>query len=91
LISSSYTKKTTDKNKSWFTERQKEYKFPDLTKIEDKELFQNNINTQWHFFYDDKDGKASFSHFLSTYKNDPNWKIEDNPNYVKLSKTNPKN
>ena len=44
-------------------------------------IFKGNKNVQQHFFFDDEDGRTSFTHFLTTF-NKPNWTIEDHQTYV---------
>jgi hypothetical protein len=40
------------------------------------------------FFYDDDDGSESYVSFLSVFKNNPNWQIDEYFNYTKISSTN---
>lgn len=47
-------------------------------------LGTDSTHIQWHFFYDDEDGKMSFGSFLSHFK-DSNWSIVFMPEYVIIS------
>jgi hypothetical protein len=44
-------------------------------------ILKGNKNVQQHFFFDDEDGRASYSHFLTTF-NKPNWTVEDHQTYI---------
>ena len=44
-------------------------------------ILKGNKNIQQHFFFDDEDGRASYSHFLTTF-NKPNWTVEDHQTYI---------
>jgi len=44
-------------------------------------ILKGNKNVQQHFFFDDEDGRASYSHFLTTF-NKPNWSVEDHQTYI---------
>lgn len=58
------------------------FNLPDLTRLETKDLFRDGQNLQQHLFFDDKDGKASYNSFIGSFKNDPNWRIIDQKNYI---------
>jgi len=73
-------------HEEWFKEVSDKFQLKKLTELKSAELFNHdNTNIQQYFFYDDEDGKASFEHFLATYKNKPDWKIEKNDDFVVLS------
>lgn len=44
-------------------------------------LFKNGKNVQQHFFFNDMDGRASYNHFIATFRNG-NWQIIDKKTYV---------
>ena len=44
-------------------------------------IYKEGKNVQQHFFFDDPDGKASYAHFIATFRNG-NWKILDRGTYV---------
>jgi hypothetical protein len=44
-------------------------------------LYKEGKNIQQHFFFDDPDGKASYAHFLGTFRNGK-WEIRDKGTYV---------
>jgi hypothetical protein len=58
------------------------FKLPDLTRLAQKDLFKDGQNIQQHLFFDDKDGQASYNSFLNSFRNDANWRIVDQPNYI---------
>ncbi|MHB8903601.1 MAG: hypothetical protein ACYC40_00650 [Patescibacteria group bacterium] len=76
-------------NDKWLKEIEKTYKLPSLSQLKSSELFnQNKLNIQEYFFYDDKDGKTSFTNFLSEYKKGNGWSIEDMGSYVVINSHN---
>ncbi len=80
-------------NEAWLKEMAEKYKLPDLVELSSSELFnQDKTNTQQHFFYNDKDGRASFQNLLAQYRNKPEWNIEEKENYIVIesSKENKK-
>ncbi|MFB1013871.1 MAG: hypothetical protein QMC68_08970, partial [Bacteroidia bacterium] len=44
-------------------------------------IYKGGKNVQQHFFFDDPDGKASYNHFLGTFRNG-NWSILDRGTYI---------
>lgn len=46
-------------------------------------LFKSDKNVQQHFFFDDEDGRASYAHFLATFRNGK-WTVEDKETYIIL-------
>ena len=61
---------------------------PDLLTVDGKELFPDGKNIQQHIFYDDEDGEAAFSLFLSTFNGDVNWKVTNFTQYTTIESTN---
>lgn len=58
----------------------------DLSNIESKKLFnENGVNIQEYFFYNDKDGKASFQSFLNQYENKTEWTVDKQQDFVKIT------
>lgn len=47
-------------------------------------IFKDGKNVQQHFFFDDPDGRASYSHFIGTFSNG-NWTILDKGTYIIVS------
>lgn len=61
------------------------YPLPEINQLSNSTLLGNDsTHIQWHFFYDDEDGKMSFGSFLSHFKNG-NWNINFLPEYVVIS------
>ncbi len=78
-------------DKYWAWKISRQFGLPELAQISNAELFnESGVNVQMQFFYDDDDGAKSFSNFISTYKNDANWKIDDRQNYLVISSINGK-
>lgn len=46
-------------------------------------IYKEGKNVQQHFFFDDPDGKASYAHFLGTFRNGK-WDILDKGTYILL-------
>lgn len=61
------------------------YPLPEINQLSNSTLLGiDSTHVQWHFFYDDEDGKMSFGSFLSHFK-DGNWNINFLPEYVVIS------
>src|SRR5207249_915040 len=58
---------------------------PDWNAIPAAQLFQNGLNVQRYFFYNDDDGQVSFRSFLAHYRAAPAWRVEDYGTFVRLS------
>ncbi len=43
-----------------------------------------NICVEQMYFYNDDDGRSSYINFLNTYKNQPNWVVEDKSSFVRI-------
>ena len=62
---------------------------PDLTAIPVATLFHNGVSIHRYFFYNDDDGKQSFSNFIAHYRRDPSWHMEDHGSFVHLRARGP--
>ena len=88
LIWKSYAEKAID---PWFKNLPERFKLPNREKISSHELFDSAWrNVQQYFFYNDEDWKWSFYNFMSKYKNDSNWKVQEKESHVVISSYNPK-
>jgi len=77
---------STKSQDAWLKELHEKYPLPDLSEIRSAELFnRNGVNIQQHFFYDDKDGHASFANFAATYRKAAGWHFEDMESYIRIS------
>ncbi|EKD27725.1 MAG: hypothetical protein ACD_79C00604G0003, partial [uncultured bacterium] len=77
-------RKDTEKD-SWFLKLPEKYELPNLEKISAEKLFnKDGSNIQQHFFYNDKDGLASFENFLAQYKNNKDWRVEERGKYIRI-------
>jgi len=72
-------------DEAWFKQMADKYRLSSVTGISSRRLFENGVNIQQYFFYNDADGQSSFSNFLNQYKNDPSWNVKDRGNYVLVS------
>lgn len=89
LVATTFSQKGRDSE--WLREIEKTFKLPSLSQVKSSELFnQNGLNIQEYFFYNDGDGKTSFTNFLAEYKKDSSWSIEDMRTYVTISSKNNK-
>jgi hypothetical protein len=71
---------------AWPQKLSQQFSLPELSVVEHQTLFnENGVNVQMQFFYDDDDGSKSFTNFLASYRNDPNWSIADHQRYVVVS------
>lgn len=58
----------------------------DLKTLTGDRLFKDGKNIQQHFFFDDPDGRASYNHFLGTFRSG-NWRIVDKGTYIIVQST----
>jgi hypothetical protein len=71
---------------SFFSSLPKKYEITDITKISSSELFDSRgRNVQQYFFYNDKDGKASYQNFLSKYRWNTSWKIKEDESFITIT------
>jgi AcrR family transcriptional regulator len=62
------------------------YEIPDTTQITREQLLgSDDIHRQLMVFTDDHDGHSSYSHMVSFYRGNPNYKLENNQDYIKIS------
>ena len=71
----------------WYKEIKTNFELPNIDRINIAELKVNNIVVQQHFFYNDDDGKSSYSNFISTFKSMTNWEIIPHETYVQINST----
>lgn len=72
----------------WYSEMKDKYKLDniDLSSVDSEKLFnEKGVNVQEYFFYNDKDGKASFQSFLAQYENKSDWNVDKKEDFVKIS------
>lgn len=67
-----------------FKDIDEKFKLKQVNHIDSNELFDNNINTQQYYFYNDDDGKNSYNSFVSKYKT-PEWQIKDENSFVVIT------
>ncbi|MCD8528975.1 MAG: hypothetical protein LRY27_03205, partial [Chitinophagales bacterium] len=68
--------------KTFFDSVALQYPSKPLNSLDSTALFgKDNTHTEWHFFYDDDDGKSSYNSFIASYRNAA-WKIQDFTDYV---------
>jgi hypothetical protein len=58
---------------------------PDFKRLPVGQLFHEGRHVQRHFFYDDDDGKQSFTNFLAHYRHDRAWQIDNHNGYVQMT------
>ncbi len=72
--------------KEWFVQISNSFELPVIDRIQISDLVnQNKQSIQQHFFYDDDDGRSSFSNFLASFRAMPNYTIETHESYVQIS------
>jgi len=67
---------------NWFKEMSDRYKLPDIRKMPAKKLFDEGLNIQRYYTYDDADGKASYNSILEQYSGKNEWSIRDKGAYT---------
>lgn len=88
LVGKSYAPKTEN---TWFHDLPEKYQLPNLQRVRSEELFdESGRNVQQYFFYNDPDGIGSFDNFISGYKKDPKWKIQDHGQYITITREDQK-
>ncbi len=70
---------------AWFNLMSKKYPAGDMATLKLKTLQQSGKIIERMYFYDDDDGRDSYYNFLSVFKNNTNWLIDDYFNYTKVS------
>ena len=72
---------------NWVNKLADSYDIPQIDRVPKPGLFnEDSIHIQWHFFYDDKDGVASFATFRSTFGSG-NWKVIDRELFIQIEST----
>lgn len=77
--------------KKWFKRTALQFQTHALTTLPISDLVMNDKTVECMYFYDDDDGRDSYLNFVSTFKSQPDWKVEENYNYVKVYSTSGKN
>jgi hypothetical protein len=67
---------------NWFKEMSDRYKLPDITRIPAEVLFDNGLNIQRCYTYNDDDGKASYNSLINQYSGKSKWSIHDKETYT---------
>jgi len=68
---------------AWFNKLSKQIRIPALAQLSSKNLMgEKDKCVQQMYFYNDADGRDSYTNFLNTFKVFPTWKIEDKGSYV---------
>jgi hypothetical protein len=71
---------------SWINEMAERYKLANVMEVPASRLFnEQGMNVQRYYFYNDDDGKSSFSRLLSQYRSSAGWKVEDAGSYITIS------
>lgn len=71
-------------DEEWISTMAEKYHLPGIKNLPIKTLDRDGKIVQRYFFYDDKDGRASFQSFLGGYRGDPKWQVRDFEGYVKI-------
>lgn len=75
------------KDNTYYNTIAAKYKLSPIDRLEKKSLFgRGRIHRQIHFFYDDEDGEATYSSFISTFSNS-NFRITPQKNIVIIEST----
>lgn len=86
LLKSLFVKQNTV-DSSWFGSVSEKYKLEPIDVMNASLLFdKDTVHRQLHFFYDDKDGEASFASFINTFKV-PGFKVTDKQRVVFIEST----
>lgn len=69
----------------WYRSVSKQFQVTPANSLPLSALFtENNICVGQMYFYNDDDGRSSYINFLSQYKTNGNWVIDDRGNYVRV-------
>ena len=86
LLAGLFRDKPVSADREWFVQMGEEYKLLISKELSSAQLFDaSGENVQRYVFYDDSDAKASFAHFIASYKNDPNWRTVAYEQYVEVT------
>ncbi|MFN8287212.1 MAG: hypothetical protein U0V74_10685 [Chitinophagales bacterium] len=68
----------------WYKKVAQQFNVSPVSSLTSAQLFTDNICVEQMYFYNDDDGRSSFINFMNTYKNQPNWVVEDKSNYIRI-------
>lgn len=68
----------------WYKKVAQQFNVAPVSLLASSSLFTANVCVEQMYFYNDDDGRSSFINFMNTYKNQPNWVVEDRNNYVRI-------
>ena len=76
-------------DRMWFQKIAEQFQTAAVSDLSVAELMgPGKVCTEQVYFYNDEDGIASYENFIKTFKNRPEWAIEDRYNYVRVYSTN---
>ncbi|MBK7147278.1 MAG: hypothetical protein IPH78_00305 [Bacteroidetes bacterium] len=69
----------------WYKQVSRQFEVTPAGSLSIAALFAGgNICVEQMYFYNDDDGRSSYINFLNTYKNQPNWVVEDKSSFVRI-------
>ncbi|MFN8277128.1 MAG: hypothetical protein U0T84_06580 [Chitinophagales bacterium] len=74
-------------DKHWYQQVAQKFKSSSLSMLHPAQLRDGNLTVERQYFYNDDDGRASYDHFLNTFRNREGWKVEEGYNFAKVSST----
>lgn len=72
-------------DKQWFFDMSLRYPSGELTTLKLNTMVNNNILIERMYFYDDDDGRDSYTSFINTFRSKENWRVEEYYAYAKIS------
>jgi hypothetical protein len=75
----------------WYKQVAQQFNISPINSLTSDVLFNDNkVCMEQMYFYNDDDGRSSFINFMNAFKSQPNWKVEDRSNYVRVYSTDGK-
>lgn len=74
-------------DKQWFYDMSLRYPSAELTTLKLNSMLHNNTIIERMYFYDDEDGRDSYTSFISSFRSKENWRVEEYYAYAKVYST----
>lgn len=72
---------------AWFKKVSRQFAVAPVNNMASNTLFLQGVCVEQMYFYNDDDGRSSFTNFMNTYRSQSAWAIEDKYNFVRIYST----
>ncbi|MCS6934418.1 MAG: hypothetical protein NZM35_04610 [Chitinophagales bacterium] len=73
--------------RAWYRKISKQFTVAPMNNMTNQSLFINGVCVEQMYFYNDDDGRSSYTNFINTYRSHSAWAIEDKYSYVRVYST----